>query len=417
MGGTISAHRPPSKTRHMSMTSAALLVASSVALSWVPPGGRVARPAIPFGSAAQDQLAAVASSLRRERAVLNQKKQQLQRTAAVLQQQKEEIEEDLSNQVIHFKKAKIKAEESLRREREELQKEKMRLAKESEALSARQQQLMEAADELSSSGRQENQELIESVNKEKAKVALARERQQLKRQAEAIQVARQQLVKSMDRGQELEDLRTKAEALEAEADALRRERAALETQRRRIQAEAEDIAEEREILEQEAKKIHRAVSSDNRAAQDKDLLESLRAAERQLAQQTAEFRNFKWRVESESKAAEQRALAKAAKPLLLVLDDVQRAQMAGAAKGLSPEDLKQVLKPLRSRLLGVLETEFSVHPMPNAVGKAFDPQLHEAISLRDDQVGPDVVVEQLEEGFLFGDSSQVLRPAKVIVSS
>eukprot|EP00913_Durusdinium_trenchii_P027875 g26137.t1 len=231
---------------------------------------------------------------------------------------------------------------------------------------------MEAADELSSSGRQENQELIESVNKEKAKVALARERQQLKRQAEAIQVARQQLVKSMDRGQELEDLRTKAEALEAEADALRRERAALETQRRRIQAEAEDIAEEREILEQEAKKIHRAVSSDNRAAQDKDLLESLRAAERQLAQQTAEFRNFKWRVESESKAAEQRALAKAAKPLLL----------------------------------GVLETEFSVHPMPNAVGKAFDPQLHEAISLRDDQVGPDVVVEQLEEGFLFGDSSQ-----------
>ena len=41
-------------------------------------------------------------------------------------------QEDLSNQVIHFKKAKIKAEESLRREREELQKEKMRLAKESE---------------------------------------------------------------------------------------------------------------------------------------------------------------------------------------------------------------------------------------------------------------------------------------------
>lgn len=351
--------------------------------------------------------------------MLEQKKQQLQRTAAVLQQQKDEIEEDLQNQVTAIRKSKSKAEDALRIEREALQKEKMRLAEESQALVARQQQLMEAAEERTSSGRPEqgraHEQLIASVNREKA--ALAREREQLKRQAEAIQAARQQLASSMNRGQEVEDLRTKAEELKVEADALRRERAALERQRRRIKAEAEDIAEEREILEEKAKKIHSANSGKKAIVADKDLLESLRAAETQLAQQAAEFRNFKWRVESESKSIEERALAKAAKPLLLVLDDLNRAQLAGAAKGLLPEDVKQVLRPLRRRLVGVLESEFNVRPMPNAVGQAFNPELHEAVSLRADEVESDIVVEQLEEGFLYGDSSEVLRPAKVIVSS
>eukprot|EP00435_Cladocopium_sp_Y103_P005842 s4086_g1.t2 len=351
--------------------------------------------------------------------------------------------DDLQSKVVALQKSKSKAEQAIQKEREALQKEKLRLAEESQALVARQQQLMEAAEEMSSSsGQQEREELIASVNREKA--ALAREREQLKRQAEAIQAARQQLVTSMNRGQEVEDLRLKAQELEGEADALRRERAALEAQRRRIQAEAEewmggeaammkdimeymyDIAEEREILEEKAKKIHRAVSRGNKAVPaDKDLLESLRAAEKQLAQQSAEFRNFKWRVESESKSIEERALAKAAKPLLLVLDDLNRAKLAGAAKGpaaiwahhrncsgtvnakgLAPEDVKQVLRPLRRRL-GVLESEFNVRPMPNSVGQAFNPELHEAISLReDDEVDSDIVVEQLEEGFLYGDSSE-----------
>lgn len=407
---------PKSSPRRLSTTCVALLISSSLALSWVPPGRNLARPAVPYGSP-QEQLAAVANSLRRERAVLEQKKQQLQRTALAIQKQKEEIEDDLQNQVVAIRKSKSKAEQAIQKEREALQKEKLRLAEESQALVARQQQLMEAAEDMSSSsGQQEREELIASVNREKA--ALAREREQLKRQAEAIQAARQQLATSMNRGQEVEDLRLKAQELEDEADALRRERAALEAQRRRIQAEAEDMAEEREILEEKAKKI-RAVSRGNKALPaDKDLLESLRAAEKQLAQQTAEFRNFKWRVESESKSIEERALAKAAKPLLLILDDLNRAKLAGAAKGLAREDLKQVLRPLRRRLVGVLESEFNVRPMPNSVGQAFNPELHEAISLReDDEVDSDLVVEQLEEGFLYGDSGEVLRPAKVIVSS
>ena len=90
--------------------------------------------------------------------------------------------------------------------------------------------------------------------------------------------------------------------------------------------------------------------------------------------------NFKWRVESESKSLEQRALSKAASPLLSLLDDLNRAERAAKWP---PQEVQKVLGPLRRRLLGVLDSDFQVRPMRNAVGMDFDPKLHEAIGLRE----------------------------------
>ncbi|CAJ1339197.1 unnamed protein product [Effrenium voratum] len=321
------------------------------------------------------------------------------------------MEEELSRQAMELQSFRGRAEEALKLERQELSKEKQRLAMQSQVLADKQQNLMRLAENASGPSRNDSEELIAAVNKEKA--ALVKERERLQQQAEAIQAARQQLAMGRNRGQELAELRVKAQALEAEAEAIQRERAALEKQRRRIQAEAEDIAEERESLAKEAKALHKAVNSDAKPKVDKKLLSALRAAEKQLSQQTEEFRNFKSRVENEAKSLEERALAKAAKPLLAVLDDVQRARLAATAKGLSAEGTDQILRPLRKRLVGVLQSEFNVRPLPNAVGEVFNPEIHEAISLREeDEYGPDVVVEQLEEGFEYGDSGAVLRPAK-----
>ncbi|CAE7031891.1 grpE [Symbiodinium sp. CCMP2592] len=358
----------------------------------------------------------VAASLRRERAMIEEKQEQLQRTAAILSKEKRRIEGELTEQAIELQEFKSKAEATLKAERAALEKEKARLAKESEALALTQQSLMQRAESMSQSAKdadsnEQSLELIEAVRREKA--ALKRGRQQLRREAEAIAEARRQLEASMDRGQELEELRAKAEALEAEADALRRERTALQKQRARIHAEAEEIAEERESLEKEAKALHRAVARGEEVGKaDKDLLAALRAAEQQLAQQTAEFRNFKTRVEQQEKSLGQRALAKAATPLLSVLDDFGRARLAGNSNG----EVQAVLRPLRNRLVAVLESEFGVRPMPDTVGQAFNPKLHDAISIRaEDRVPPDTVVEQLEEGFCFGDSDEVLRPAKAAI--
>ncbi|OLP91527.1 Leukotriene A-4 hydrolase [Symbiodinium microadriaticum] len=386
--------------------------------AWVPPQRGLPRTPRSAYRPPQEQLAMVAASLRRERAMIEEKQEQLQRTAAMLSKEKRRIEGELTEQAIELQEFKSKAEATLKAERAALEKEKARLAKESEALAMTQQSLMQRAESMSKSAKdadsnEQSLELIEAVRREKA--ALKRGRQQLRREAEAIGEARRQLEASMDRGQELEELRAKAEALEAEADALRRERTALQKQRARIHAEAEEIAEERESLEKEAKALHRVVARGEEVGKaDKDLLASLRAAEQQLAQQTAEFRNFKTRVEQQEKSLGQRALAKAATPLLSVLDDFGRARLAGNSIG----EVQAVLRPLRNRLVAVLESEFGIRPMPDTVGQAFNPKLHDAISIRaEDRVPPDTVVEQLEEGFCFGDSDEVLRPAKVIVSS
>lgn len=76
---------------------------------------------------------------------------------------------------------------------------------------------------------------------------------------------------------------------------------------------------------------------------------------------------------------EQRAQSKAAKPLLALLDDLSRAHRATKWPR---EEVTKVLGPLRRRLLAVLDSEFEVRPMGNAVGMDFDPKLHEAVGLR-----------------------------------
>lgn len=50
----------------------------------------------------------------------------------------------------------------------------------------------------------------------------------------------------------------------------------------------------------------------------------------------------------------------------------------------------------------------------HALGKKFDPHLHEAISQKDSEQPADTVIQELQTGYRFGDS--VIRHAKVVVS-
>lgn len=208
--------------------------------------------------------------------------------------------------------------------------------------------------------------------------------------------------------QEKERLREQEEVLQQEAAlALRRERAALEQERERLREEAEALAQEREALKRRAELLRREPESGNG-----DLAAALKAAEERFMRQAAEFKNFKARTEADKQLQAESALSKAGRLLLPVVDDFTRAEaMAGAGS----QDQKLV-GPLRRRLLAVLESEFKVKQMPSSVGAAFDPEKHEAIALRAGDAPSDTVVEELEGGFL-GPGGDVLRPAKVVVSS
>merc|ERR1711879_675904 len=120
--------------------------------------------------------------------------------------------------------------------------------------------------------------------------------------------------------------------------------------------------------------------------------------------------NFRARIASQEKEQAVSGLAKLAKPLLPLLDDIHRA-IANSGDG-----AEEILAPLRRKFLNTVEGELNVKPMSSTVGKPFDPMLHDAVSAMASDSPPDIILHELEQGFVGGDGS-VIRPAKVVVSS
>jgi len=121
----------------------------------------------------------------------------------------------------------------------------------------------------------------------------------------------------------------------------------------------------------------------------------------------AEYANYRARTERQRETDIDRAKGEAAKGLLPVLDDLDRAEKhgdleAGSAFALIAEKLRGVVEKL-----GVVSY--------GAAGDAFDPQQHEAVF---QQPTPGVteatVLEVVETGYRLGDVE--LRPAKVVVA-
>jgi molecular chaperone GrpE len=128
--------------------------------------------------------------------------------------------------------------------------------------------------------------------------------------------------------------------------------------------------------------------------------------------QRADFVNFKRRVDRERDAQRRDAAAEAARRILPVLDNFDRALQV-LEGGDHPEWFQgfalvrqQLWEALRS--LGVEEIE--------AEGRAFDPAFHEAmLTVRREGLQPGMVAEVLERGYRMGE--KVLKPARVSVAA
>jgi molecular chaperone GrpE len=133
----------------------------------------------------------------------------------------------------------------------------------------------------------------------------------------------------------------------------------------------------------------------------------------ELAQRTkADFENYRKRVARETSEALARGKADLARQLLPALDNLERALEAGkdaSAHGALVEGVAMVRDELHNRLESAGVEAF------DPTGEKFDPQLHEALSMRPDE-GTDsgVVLETVEKGYRL--NGQVLRAAKVVVS-
>jgi molecular chaperone GrpE len=124
-----------------------------------------------------------------------------------------------------------------------------------------------------------------------------------------------------------------------------------------------------------------------------------------LQRLTAEYANYRKRVERDREAVINNAKASVASELLSVLDDIERA----AAHG----DLTGAFKAVADKLVSTLQ-KTGLEPFAHD-GEAFDPSVHEAVqhSTSPDVEGP-TVTAVLRRGYTFGD--KLVRPALVAVT-
>jgi molecular chaperone GrpE len=151
-----------------------------------------------------------------------------------------------------------------------------------------------------------------------------------------------------------------------------------------------------------------------------DDLERLRARAQErdqfldlLKRTQADFENYQKRNKREWEQERRYLHGDFAKGLLPVIDNLTRA-MAAAKQAGETGPLVQGVGMVQSQLLDLLRRQ-GVTPI-DAVGKPFDPNLHQAVMQRPDPNSPpNTVLEVLEQGFTIHD--RVLRPASVVVST
>jgi molecular chaperone GrpE len=144
-------------------------------------------------------------------------------------------------------------------------------------------------------------------------------------------------------------------------------------------------------------------------------LEQIRAraeqAEKELLYAQAEFVNISRRKEEQYRADQKYAVGELVKSLLPVLDNFERALQAAE----QTRNFDALLEGVRStqRLLQDALQKVGLVPI-EAVGKEFDPKLHEAIGPAESkELPPHTVAEEVQRGYMLHD--RVLRPALVRV--
>ncbi len=147
-----------------------------------------------------------------------------------------------------------------------------------------------------------------------------------------------------------------------------------------------------------------------------------------LARRTkADFENYRRRAAREAQEAERRGKADLVKPLVPVLDNLERAlraagidpdadQASAGSDGPGSDDggglghgVRLVYRELRAALASAGVEDYDPE------GARFDPEWHEALATRPAEgTEPGTVIETLEKGYRL--DGQILRPARVVVS-
>ena len=139
----------------------------------------------------------------------------------------------------------------------------------------------------------------------------------------------------------------------------------------------------------------------------------------ELAQRTqADFENYRKRAARDAAAAGERAKSGLVSELLPVVDNLERAIASATASEDGPEGARPAehladgIRLVHSELVAVLSRNGVEGFDPR--GEKFDPELHEALSVRAEEGAEQgTVLDVIEKGYLLNGA--VLRPARVVV--
>jgi molecular chaperone GrpE len=130
-----------------------------------------------------------------------------------------------------------------------------------------------------------------------------------------------------------------------------------------------------------------------------------------LLRKTAEFDNYRKRVERERREQADESIVQLLLAILGVMDDFDRALTVNA--GREGSGYRKGVELIHSKLNDVLRKQ-GVRPI-EALGKDFDPTVHQAVSSESSPNHRDgEVTEELRRGYMLGE--RLLRPAMVKVA-
>ncbi len=166
------------------------------------------------------------------------------------------------------------------------------------------------------------------------------------------------------------------------------------------EAQAEEPEQQEEEKKEEKKHLGR--KKDKNAEKIQKLEDKLAELEDKRVRQLAEFENFRKRSEKEKSQMFEIGAKTVVEKLLPVIDNFERGLLA------VPEEEKdtpfvQGVELVYKQLLTVFE-ELGVKPI-EAVGEVFDPNLHNAVMMvDDDSLESGTVAEEMQKGYLYKES-------------
>lgn len=173
--------------------------------------------------------------------------------------------------------------------------------------------------------------------------------------------------------------------------------------------------EKEEIKEQTEKKND--VKNEREANKEKELNEQISKLKDELedvkdrhTRLIAEFDNLKKRSAKEREGLYNSIIGDIMSSLLPVIDNLEKATEAESKDEEYKKGIELVLKQFKDVLNanGVKEIE--------AVGQPFDPELHEAVSMiQDENFGEKVVAQEYRKGYMIGN--KVIRHSMVVVAN